>query len=322
MIALQLPFASLAHAAPSASEQAQRLFDEAKSMMKTGNYAPACPKLRESQSLEPALGTLLNLADCYEHIGLLASAWRTFREAEAVAQRDGQAAAERAAQARAEALKPRVPFLVIASRAAQEPTLSVQRDGQAVPGTAWGTALALDPGEYEIHASAPGHRAWKTSVTLSAGGGTVTVTVPALDAEDTPRSTAEPPTETAPTTVDLSRPRSVEKPSHGPPLASWVLFGTAAAAVGTSVVLGAVAKSQYDDANCPRNVCATQNDLDDRNSALGKATAASVTFVLGAALAGTGVLLWALAPSRQQSGNAPRLEVRTGLSSVMIGGSL
>src|SRR5262244_1618441 len=60
---------------------AEQLFIEGRAAAARGDYATACPKFAESQHLEPATGTLLNLADCEERLGKLASAWQHFREA-------------------------------------------------------------------------------------------------------------------------------------------------------------------------------------------------------------------------------------------------
>jgi len=53
---------------------AQALFDEAKRAMADGRWAEACPKLEESERLDPSIGTAFNLARCYEHVGRIASA--------------------------------------------------------------------------------------------------------------------------------------------------------------------------------------------------------------------------------------------------------
>ena len=48
---------------------AQSLFDEGRRLMGEAKYADACPKLAESQKLDPGVGTQFHLADCYEHLG-------------------------------------------------------------------------------------------------------------------------------------------------------------------------------------------------------------------------------------------------------------
>src|ERR1700712_2696749 len=94
-----LTIASPAMAADPAAAQA--LFNDAKQLMTTGRYAEACPKLEESQRLDPGVGTLFHLADCDEHVGKTASAWAAFLEVAAEAKSSGQPARERVARDRA-----------------------------------------------------------------------------------------------------------------------------------------------------------------------------------------------------------------------------
>jgi hypothetical protein len=62
LAALALPRPALA--APSAVDRtmAQSLFEDARRSMSEGNYAAACPKLEESNRLDPSGGTLLKSA--------------------------------------------------------------------------------------------------------------------------------------------------------------------------------------------------------------------------------------------------------------------
>ena len=56
------------------SARADRLFGEAMALIEQGNYRDACPRLDESQRLDPGLGTQYNLALCEVRIGKHASA--------------------------------------------------------------------------------------------------------------------------------------------------------------------------------------------------------------------------------------------------------
>src|SRR3954454_4731648 len=92
---------------------AEALFDEGKRLMLEGKFAPACEKLEQSERVDPAIGTLLYLAECYEKSGRSASAWATFREASSAARAAGQAERARVGQERAARLEPALVRLTI-----------------------------------------------------------------------------------------------------------------------------------------------------------------------------------------------------------------
>ncbi len=173
-------------AAPTASERAAatQLYDDAGKLMEQRQYATACTKYAESQRLDPQLGTLLHLADCYEKSGWTASAWVSFRDASELAatKQDRRASL---ASSRAAALEQKLVRVVLSVDVGnQAPGLEVQRNGQAVSSGIWGSAVPIDPGTHTYTATAPGFRTWTTSITISDKGGTVRVTVPKLDRDD------------------------------------------------------------------------------------------------------------------------------------------
>jgi hypothetical protein len=69
-------------AAQSAGAQAEVLFRQGRDLMAANKFDDACAAFAESQRLDPAITTLLNLAGCREKAGQYATAWGLFLEAE------------------------------------------------------------------------------------------------------------------------------------------------------------------------------------------------------------------------------------------------
>ena len=59
---------------------AEVLFEDGVRLMKAGQFDEACPKIAESQRLEPRPGTLFTLAECLANDGKIATALARYEE--------------------------------------------------------------------------------------------------------------------------------------------------------------------------------------------------------------------------------------------------
>lgn len=123
---------------------AEALFQQAKTLKDAGQWAAACPKFEASYKLDKTLGTLMNLADCEEHVDRIATAWAHWGEAVELAQKAGDKRADFATKRR-DALTKRLPMIRI-EVAAGTSTLAIFRDGVRIDPAAYGVPLPSDPG--------------------------------------------------------------------------------------------------------------------------------------------------------------------------------
>ena len=190
-IALTLVATALPARAQDDTALALTLFDQGKRLADAQNYAEACPKFFDSYALTPKLGTLLNLADCYEKIGKTASAWARFSEAIAMA--EGAKEGERAAFAKqhADELVKSLATLTITAPNAP-PHLQITRDGTALDPASLDVAVPVDPGAHVIVASAPKKIAWTLTVIVPKSAAQ-RLEIPALETAPEPPPAALPP---------------------------------------------------------------------------------------------------------------------------------
>lgn len=147
---------------------AQSLFEDGRRLLESGEVAAACAKLAESHRLDPAGGTLLNLALCHEREGKLATAYVELVSAIAQGERDGRADRVSIAREHLAALEREVPRLVVTVPRAPEGA-EITLDGTPLREAAWGSAMAVDPGPHAVRARAPGHRELHVEVTARRG---------------------------------------------------------------------------------------------------------------------------------------------------------
>jgi hypothetical protein len=175
-------FVGAPHArAQSTSVQAQSLFDEGRRLSKAGKLAEACAAFDSSQKLDPAISTLLNLADCREQNHQLATAWGAFVEANRMARAANNAKLAKVASSHASKLEPRLSKLTITVPADHQVAgLEILRGGELVHPASWNHALPIDGGTYTISARAAGFTPWSTTRTIKNESDAQTVEVPKL----------------------------------------------------------------------------------------------------------------------------------------------
>jgi hypothetical protein len=278
---------------------AEQLYEVGRKLMAEGHVAEACERFAESQRLDPATGTLLNLATCHETEGKLATAWAEFRAAQTTARHDNRADREQYAREHLAALEPRLSTLmVVVPDTSRAEGLEVTLDRTVIGPAAWGLSAPIDQGAHEIVARSPGRTPFFSRVIVTETARRLTVVV------DWAQSGAEAATvEPSPSApgVALTSPRAVEpasgaaEPSRAR-LAGIVTGGVtlAALAVGTGFALRA--QSKWDARNaggrCSNDACSPEG-LTYAHEAETAARVADVAFVAGALGAiATGYLLF------------------------------
>ncbi len=231
-----------ASATPNQSAAARALFNRARGLLAKGEYARACPLLEDSLQLERGIGTQFNLAHCWEHIGKLASAWALFAEVASSAKAQNQPEREAVARARADALEPRLSYIVLEVND-RVPGMTIDLDGMPVASASWGVPFPVDIGQYDLVVNAPGAETYRSRVSVWVEGKTVRVAVPGLGSpvsdEDATGSSLE-------ATARLSEPDG-ESRSETPTWAYWVAGGAGVIGVA-GVVLGVTASIRTSDA--------------------------------------------------------------------------
>jgi hypothetical protein len=301
---------------------AESLFDEGKKLFLEKKFAEACPRLESSQRLDPGIGTLLYLADCYEGLGRVASAWATFREAAGAARAANQGERETVARSRAALLEPKLFKLTVAVPAGAPASLKVTRNDADVRREVWNADVPVDPGAYTLRATAPGKKPWSLQIQIPAGPGAQTVTVPPL--EDEPVQ-APPPT---PPPVVVAPPPAAPPPPAGSPgksqrIAGGVVTGVGGLSLAIGAVMGLLASSKNSDAKtaCPNIPCSNQTGVDDSHQAGTFADASTGLFVVGGAAAVAGVIVILTAP-RRASASSPAASAAWRVAPVIAPGTL
>ena len=288
-------------AASAFADDAKALFERARTLMTEGRHAEACPLLERSMELDPGVGTQFNLASCYEQVGRLAAALTHYRQVAETTTRAGQSERAEAVAQRIAALVPRVPHLRIDTRGAADGVV-VALDEKVLSAEVLAAAIAVEPGEHTISASAPGREPWSGSVVVDVGE-TLGVPIPELR-PIAPR--AEPPPEPRALPAGSSE-EPVAEPSSGAHATTGIVIG-ALGLVGLAVgaVLGGLAIGRKSDADsaCQETLVCDPAGREAIESAQDFAAGSTVALIAGSALVVGGAVTWLTAPSVGSPGAA------------------
>jgi hypothetical protein len=288
-----LALAPVAHAQPTDSvAAAEQLFEQARALFDQGSFAEACPRFAASYKLDPALGTLLNMATCYEMLGHTASAWGHYREVVVHAQKTGDQKRIDIAQARIAALEPRLPKLTIKAPKVPLASLIVTRDDAPLDIAVLGAPIFVDPGEHTITASAPGYKPF-----------TQTITIKESETQDVQIALEVAPDQPKPQTGITTIIREEEDPGKTRRLFALTLGGAGAVALITGVSFGFAARdswhSAFDDGLCNEMTLeCTPEGQDLARTARTRALVANIVGGAGIAMLAGGAILYLTAPTR------------------------
>ena len=290
LAALARPSAAQGTAAVARAQSFQR-FEEVDRLMREGRYERACDKLAESHRLDPQLGSLLYMAECYEKIGRLASAWGAYREGEEIALRRGD---ERAAMAgeRARALEPRLNRMVFELPAGEHPAgYEITREGLPVSKALWDTAMPVDSGRHRVEVRAPGYEPFTTDVEVEGQAQRVVVRIPVLE----PAALARP-----------TQPGGVPPSGDSQRIAAIAVGGLGLLGLGVSGFFGLSAQGSFSDSGLR---CNERHVCDERGVALRQdadeaAIVANISAAIGAAALLSAALLWFTAADAEEAQSA------------------
>ena len=326
-LGLSLLGAAPAFAASAADKAAaEALFDQGRKLLSEGKVEDACKKFEGSQRVDPGIGTLLYLADCYERAGRTASAWATFREAASAADAAGQDDRAETGRKRAERLQATLAHLTVtvATELENMEGLTVHYKNQdsgreeALSKALFGSPVPVDPGKYQVTAAAPGYQSFEGTVTITEAANQE-LAIPALVVDE---AVAEP--------VPVVAPKEESAPAEGSneggsalKTTGLVMGSVGILGLGVGTVFGILAidqNNQAKDAGCTGSGCPNSAGVGLTNDALTSATVSTVAMIAGGVLLAGGATLYFLAPDDSEVA-AIGISPTVGGAKLSLGGS-
>ncbi len=292
------------------------LFSEGRAAMAAHDYDLARKKFLESESAEPRVGTLINLAQCEEELTKLASSRQFWQQALDLARAEHDARATFIDQelARIDARVPRLSIRLVPT--APLDTI-VRRDGADFASASFGVALPVETGVHTLTVRAEGYAARQYTLEIGEAERREVLVEPG-DRRPTPPPAlpVEPPSPALPTV----------RPNAPGPLRTWSYLASGAGVVALGVGAGygilAMNASSNASAHCNGDLCDAAGAT-ARNDEIDKAQIATIGFAAGGALVVTGAVLRMMSPSPGEEHlvrrNTAYVLGGAGLAAAMVG---
>jgi hypothetical protein len=281
---------------------AETLFREGKQLMKENRFAEACAKFDASDRIDRGIGTLLNLADCREKNGQIATAWATFLEAATAARTAHDSVRENEARTRASALEPRLSYLTISvPDGSKVEGLVVKRGDDTVDPALWNQGVPVDAGTYVVSGQAPGHEPWSTTITVGSAQKS-SVEVPRFKRiqDLAPKAVAQTATESDDGSGDVEAHAATSQGSDDlltpARIGSYgaAVLGLAAIGTGVGFALEARSLQHQSDSICPMTACGDDHALALNSQAQHDAKLGDIMMGAGGAVVAGAAVLWLL----------------------------
>jgi hypothetical protein len=290
-------FCTAAAAEPTKEDvaRADSLFRDAQYLMGKAQYPEACVAFAESQRLDPANGTMLNLALCHEKEGKTATAHRELKEVIALLSASNTKDDRerlRVANERLKNLEKKLSFVTFDGAAG----LTLVVDGTNVEGA---TPIAVDLGPHTVVVTSPKKKSRTIPFDIDAPG-TKTIRIEPL-ADDAPAPPPPP------------RPQTASFWTSGR-IGGAALAGAGVIGIGLGAYFGIDTFDLRDkrDARCVGTVCDAEG-LRLHEDARSSAAISTVGFTAGAIAIGVGAFLFVR--------SKPQVDVGLGPQAVTVRGS-
>ncbi len=305
---------------------AEALFQEGKRLMNEGRFAEGCPKLAESNRIDPGAGTLTALALCHKGEGKTATAWSEFKEVVSLARKDGRKDREEVATANANELEPKLSRLKIQlDPQADAQNLVVKIDDTVVNRAAFGSALPVDPGTRKITASAPLKKTFETTITIGSERDDKSIQIHALEDDPEAIAAAEREKQAA---AEAAQGGRVVRDGSTQRILGYALAGVGIVGIGVGSFFGvrALGKKSDSDELCPTSPCSNAEGVQANDDAKSNATISNIAIGGGILALAGGFVLVLTAPKRSEPvakvGRLRVLPTTDGRSTaVFVGGS-